>query len=124
MLTGSFESVSNRETWSQDIELTDGHTGAAINLTGAAIVVEIRAKRQSGDYGIPAGTVALSATTVNGKITLPGGGTDGVLRWTFSATDMRGVCAGTYDVGATYTLSGVTTQILIGTVPILDGIVS
>jgi len=37
---------------------------------------------------------------------------------------MRGVVPGTYDVGATYTVAGVTTQLLIGTVPIIDGVVS
>jgi len=119
MLTGSLEAVSNRETWTQDIELTDD--GTAIDLSTASIVVEVRAKRGTSDYGVPAGTAVLSATTANLKITLLGAGQ---FRWTFPATDMRGVVPGTYDVGATYTVAGVTTQLLIGTVPIIDGVVS
>ena len=41
MYTGSLPAVSNRETWSLTVTVTDD-AGAAVNLTGATITLGVR----------------------------------------------------------------------------------
>lgn len=113
MLTGSLPAVSNRETFQTERQLIDDETDEAIDLTDATIVFEIR--QQSSSSAI------LSATLTNGKIVLLD---DTTYQVTFSVTDMRTLSAGTYDVGLTIKRDNFTTQIIIGTLPVMDGIVS
>jgi hypothetical protein len=43
---------------------------------------------------------------------------------TFTETQMRTLCAGTYDVGVTMERDGITRQVIIGTLPVMDGVVA
>lgn len=113
MKTGSLEAVSNRATFQTERQMIDCETNQPIDLTGTQIVFAISCK----DYCQP----LLVATTENGKILFPDSFTYQV---TFSLAEMRRLCAGTYDVGVTATRGGFTTQIIIGTLPVLDGDVS
>lgn len=112
MLTGALPHVSNRSGFSMQIELLDDDTGEAVDLTGATIVFEI-----SDD-----GSTALSATTANSKVNLAD---TGIFQVEFTAEEMRELCAKTYMVGCTVSnADSEPQQLIIGTLPVLDGIVS
>lgn len=93
-------------------ELLDDDTDEAIDLTGATIVFEV------ADIG----SVELSATTANTKVSIVD---TGVFQVDFTATEMRALCAKTYQLGCIVSNGdSEPQQLIIGTLPILDGIVS
>ncbi|GEC33564.1 hypothetical protein N181_25250 [Sinorhizobium fredii USDA 205] len=114
MFEARFEQVSNRADWVQPFEIVDDDTGETItDFTGVEVTIEVR--EQGSSYA------RLSASIDNGKITDLG---NGVLEWQFPRSDMTGLCSGSYEIGVTIERDDLTTQYLIGIVPIVDGIVS
>lgn len=114
MYEARFEPVSNRADWPQPFEIIDDDTGETVtDFTGVSVLVEVREK---GCW-----SPRLSASIENGKITDQG---NGILEWMFPRTDMTSLCAGSYEIGVTVERDDLTTQYLIGTVPVIDGIVS
>lgn len=114
MYQANFEPVSNRADWAQTFEIVDDDAGTIItDFTGVSVTVELRE---------PGSCYArLSASIDNGKIADQG---NGILEWLFPRSEMTGLCAMTYEIGVTIERDDFTTQYLIGTLPIVDGIVS
>lgn len=121
MYRGTLDEVSNKATLMMDIEVIDDDTGELADLTGATIVVEFRAKRSVDDYDSTIATAILSASTGNGKITIP---STGVFRLLFTLAEMTSLCAQTVDAGVTITRDGFTDPLFIGLIPIIDGVVT
>lgn len=112
MLTGTLEPASNRAGFSLIVELLDDDTGDAVDLTGASIVFEVSDNSSS----------VLSATTSNAKVTIVD---TGIFKVDFTATEMRALCAKTYTLGCTVSnADSEPQQLIIGFLPVLDGIVS
>jgi hypothetical protein len=110
MYTGSLAAVSNKEDWIGVSPLIDDDN-EEVTLTDATF--EMYVCRQ--DY--PENAI-LTATTANGKITLPSATT---FQWAFTPDDMAALCAGTYDVFLRVTIANVVTQIMSCTVPVVEG---
>lgn len=110
MRTGSLGPLSNRESLQLIRQIIDTETGEAIDLTGASIVFEIR---RSG-----ACSPVLSASTDNGKITFPDVYTYQI---DIAVAEMRTLCPETYEIGLTFERDDQTTEIIIGTLPVLAG---
>lgn len=115
MFTGRLAAVSNRQTWIEQVSLTDEETDTAIDLTGHAIVVEVRSPGTS--------QALLTASTSNGAVTFPSGESAGIFQFLFTEAQMDDLCAGRYEVGVTDEIDSVTTQLMIVTVDVLDGVV-
>jgi len=113
MYVGAFPAVSNRATFRQSFQVNDGETGDLIDLSQAAITFEIRERRNKRS--------ALGATVAGGAIAVTGAGTFDV---TFTAAQMRSLGAGEYDVGCVIGIGGDEEQFIIGSLPVLDGVVS
>jgi hypothetical protein len=113
MYVGSLQPASNQADYELTVEAVDDDTGEDIDLAGASIVFELR-DRDSGQ-------TRLSATTGNGKVSILD---TGVFRASFARPDMQGLRANLYDVGCILTVNGATRQFIIGTLPVLDGVVS
>lgn len=117
MYYGALTPASNRATWSESYELTDSETGDGVDLTSVTeIVVEI--------VDPDTGASALSATKTGGGVVVVGSATDGVFQWRFESTSMRALEAKQYEVGCTISQDGDDVQLIIGTLSILDGVVS
>jgi hypothetical protein len=110
MKIGSFDAVTNRETFQTERQIIDIETGEAIDLTGASLVFEIC------DPGCR--TPRLSVSTDDGGIVFLDAYTYQV---TISEARMSGLCAGTYDVYLKCTRDDFTAQIIAATLPVLDG---
>jgi hypothetical protein len=65
---------------------------------------------------------SLLASTDNGKLTVVD---IGKFQWVFPLEDMQGLCAGQYETGLTLTNDDgtQTVQLLVGPLPIVDGVV-
>lgn len=112
MLTGALPPVSNRAGFSMQFELLDDDTDEAVDLSDASIVFEVADN----------GSIELSATTENTKVSIVD---TGVFQVDFTATEMRTLCAKTYQLGCTVTNDdSEPQQLIIGTLPVLDGIVA
>lgn len=114
MFMGSLPVASNRATYQQDFQLYDDEDGEGISLASATITLEVHKPDCS--------SAELSATIGSGIVVTDE--TEGQFELTFTATQMRTLDAVTYEVGLTITQADETVQYLIGTLPVLDGIVS
>ena len=114
MYIGALPPASNRGTYAQDFLVFDDETEEGIDLAGAVILLELR--------GPGCSAPALSASTGNGRIALQAEA--GRFALTVPADEMRSLEAIAYEAGITITQNGETTQFFIGTLPVLDGIVS
>lgn len=111
-MTGSLDAVTNRETFQIECQVVDTETGEAISLTGGTVVFEIRS--QVDGCGAP----LLSATNDDGVEFIDD---DLTMQITFSETTMNRLYPGTYDVGMTFERDGITKQVIVGTLPVIDG---
>lgn len=114
MIIGTLEPVSNRQTWKQEFSVVDVDTDEAFDISSAtAINLQVEDARTRSPM--------LVASLANGKITLPGD--TGVFRVTFTASEMHVLDARTYNIGITVTADSETSQVFIGQLPVIDGIV-
>ena len=113
MFLGTLDPASTRADWELVVAFTDADTGEPLDLTGAAVLVEARDRLSGG--------VVLSASSGNGKVSVPDAGT---IRIAVAAADMRALRADVYDIGGVLVLNGVTRQFVIGLLPVLDGVVT
>lgn len=107
---GSFERATNAADWYGAIEVTDDDTGTPYPLEDYLIELEIvdqdRCRRLFG-------------STSEGSLTLTGTG----FQFTFPASRMRELCAGSYTVNIRFTDSetGSVAEPVIANLPVLDG---
>ena len=108
MYLGTLPAVTNRATYKEQIEVSDVDTGELIDLTEATITFEIRdpLSRETRLAATLAGGIAVIST--------------GIFEVTFTAAQMRGLAAATYDVGCVVTRDD-DEQLIAGTLPVLDG---
>jgi hypothetical protein len=111
MYTGSMGAVSNREDWIVNISAV-ADDGSSYSFTGAAASVYVT------DEDLPTSAI-LSGSVADGSILISADGL--TLTWTFAATKMNTFRAGTYSVFSRMTLNGVTSQLISGTVSIVEG---
>ncbi len=107
-----FPRASNRADWRFWLKNTDPTDGSLIDIQPSQITLQVR--RQDG-----CGPV-LSAAPGDGKVTSP---STGILEVRFPASEMRGLSPNIYEVGAIITDGIDTAQLILGTVPIIDGVV-
>ena len=117
MFFGTLDPASNKATWSESFELTDSETGDPISLSAVdEITLVVRA--------IDTDTAVLTGTYTGGEIVVVGAATDGTFMWRFEASSMRGLDAATYEVGCVIEQDDDEVQLIIGYLPVLDGIVT
>ena len=110
MNTGSLAPFSNREDWQITGALVDDD-GALVTLTGSTIVFYLT------EQGSPS-TAVLTGTTTDGEITIP---TTTSFQVDFAVDDVTSLVAGTYDAYLRITISDVTTQLIAGTMQVVEG---
>lgn len=113
MYVGSLPQVSNRASWQFLFQVVDDETDDLVDVSTLSFVLEVRDPLTC--------SVVLSASTANGKIASP---STGELLASFTRDDMAALCSRTYEVGVTAADTDDTAQFIIGTLPVLDGIVS
>lgn len=122
--------VSNAADWIETMQLTSEDDGQPIDLTGCTITLQVVTQTFRGPGSVQAGwpninssygTPVLTASTTNGKLTVPA---PGVIQWTFRASELAALMAGFYEVGMVVTDGTNTTQLLIGSLPVINGAVA
>lgn len=107
--TGALPEATNRSDYVLIFELT-GDSGELLDLTGALIKFAISDPKTA--------TYLLTASTADGKITIPG---PGVFQVLFPAQEMAALCDQQYAVGCNLVINGATEQLIIGTVQVAYG---
>ena len=103
----AFQPVTNAEDWELVVNLFDD--GAAYDLDGETATMSVRD---------PWGNEVLSGTGVASD---DGDAVTSILTFTFRASSMALLCAGSYTVAAKLTESPATRQILLARLPVRDG---
>lgn len=106
MLVATFPPASNRADWIETVAFVDPETDDLIDLSGATIAVTLNEMD-----GCPRLTAAAQIITT------------GVAQFIFTRDQMMTLCAGPYSVGATLERDGATVQVVIATVPVMNGLV-
>jgi hypothetical protein len=114
MRTGTLPPVSNSETWTDTITLYDDETGETLD-TGDVTAFSIKLRDTNG-------SIALEGDLTSGHVAAAGVSTDGTFEFTFSADEMGALNAKTYEAGILITASGITRQIILGSLPVLEGL--
>lgn len=107
-----FPQASNRADWIFNLKNTDPNDGSLIDLSAYSITIQVARRDRSWPE--------LTGSTTNGHVTFPSAG---IVSVAFPAPEMNCLVSGTYEVGAIVSDGTNTTQLLIGTVPVVDGIV-
>lgn len=110
MNLGSFPRQPNAATFAGHIDVIDDQTDTPWDLSTVKIEMEITDQRNCR---------RLYGSTEDGKVTVAGDGFD----FLFAASDMRGLCAGSYTVNilATDTLTGFVAEPVIANLPVTEG---
>jgi hypothetical protein len=116
MKTPTLPAISNQATWSDTVELIDKDTGDPMDLGD---VTEITLKLRDKDSG----STVLSGSLTGGEIATVGDDADGTFQFTFSASTMSAICSSkTYEIGILVTTVTETDQVVLGTIPVLEGL--
>ncbi|SDR10178.1 hypothetical protein SAMN05519103_00747 [Rhizobiales bacterium GAS113] len=113
MITARFKPISNQSDWSTTILFNDKASDTPIDFTGLTWTLQLQLQ---GDIN----NVALLGSTATGELTNP---SLGILQVYFPVTRMKALTAGSYRLGLTVTNGIYTTQVMLGLVPIVPGIV-
>lgn len=114
MFTGQVAVISNKATWLSDVvELVDDADGTTTDLSDGAITVDVVVTIKD----IKGCTTLATASIDNGKVTIPGPG----LQWQFEVSDLTNLCAGIYRLGVKVTIDDFVTDLIDGTVAVLEG---
>jgi hypothetical protein len=117
MFQARFKPVTNQSDWATSIQFNDKASGAPIDITGDDLPLSFNlALKPVGEGNTP----SLTGSTATGELTLP---SLGILQIFFPASRMQALSPGSYDVGLTVTNGLNTAQILLGRLPIVNGIV-
>lgn len=115
MKTGTLEPVSNLETWTDTIEFYDDDDGTAFDLEDVTEVT-LRLRDPSN------GAIVLEGTLTGGDLTVVGDEADGTVEFVFSADAMSALNPKTYEIGCLLETATITKQIILGRMPVLEGL--
>lgn len=117
MYRGTLNPISNAATWTDELEFFDDETGEAMfeedddDTHPDDITLKLRDK--------DSGSTVLSGSLSGGELAISA---DGIVTFTFSASDMSGIDAKTYEVGVLYDADDVVTQLILGEISVLKGL--
>jgi hypothetical protein len=113
--TGALSAVSNRETWTISVTITD-NAGAPVDLTGAVATIGVR----EPEALMP----RVTYTSGDGKLAILSPATGGVILLNANL-DPSLFPPAMYEVGVMIRLaSGVLRTLIVATLPVVDGVVN
>ena len=111
MFTGNIAPISNRADWIDAFQVLDVETGEAIDISDATEIEVVIRKQISKDD-------LLSVTMTGGGIVLV---ETGAFQWTFPASQLRDLCAETYECVARIVKDGIASTLMIAALPVIEG---
>lgn len=117
MYIGSLPIASNRATYEVAFSVLDDDTGSGFDLSGFTVSVSVRDPVSKDELLTATNDAGVDMTFED----------DGMFTVTFTPTQMRTLCAKQYDVGITIaddSDADSVTQLFIGVIPVLSGVVS
>ena len=114
MYTGALPAVSNRETWTLSVTVTDD-VGAAVDLTGAVVTIGVREPE--------ALQPRVTYTSGDGKLAIATPATSGIFALN-ADLDPSLFPPAMYEVGVMIKIAGVKRTLIVATLPVVDGVVT
>jgi hypothetical protein len=114
MFQGQVDVISNQATWQSLVyELVDEEDGTTTDLSDGALTVDIVVTIRDKPCNSPLVTGSID----EGQVTVPGPG----FQWQFEVDDLTALCAGTYILGVKITIDDFVTDLIIGTIAVIEG---
>lgn len=107
--------VTNSEDWYEEFNAVDEDTETAFDFTGWTLTLNVRKENHSRSL--------VTASTTDGKITFPAGRDSGQFVLNVPYSTMKTLCEGDYQVGLVMEKDGTRFQFLLGSLPVLNGVV-
>lgn len=111
MFQARLQPIAKGSDWIEVVELTDIDSGEPVDFTGASFTVSLRRKGDSG----PSAT----GTNSSGQVISPEAG---IVHIQFMSGSLGNLDPGEYDIGLKIERDGFTESLIIGTLPVIDGI--
>lgn len=111
MFHARLQPISKGSDWIEIVELTDIDTGDPVDFTGATFTVSLRRK---GDT-----SAEITGNNSSGQVISPEAG---IVHIQFMASSIASLEPGEYDIGLKIERDGFTESLIIGTLPVIDGI--
>jgi len=108
---GTLDPVTNQEDWSYVIEIDDADTDEPIDLTGAAMSLNVRDTQYRA--------VVISGSIADGTLSVID---TGVVQIRVPSTKMQTLVPTVYDVGLVISMNGSVQQLIVGRLPVQDGV--
>jgi len=131
MYSGYLDTVTNKSDWNTTIQIVDSDSDEPVDLTGVDAFMQVVSCREGYphhsnhgygyDYGSGSCGPRLSGSTEDGRLTLS---SEGIISWSYPASVMNALCPRTYDIGIILKKDDQTTQLFLGKVTVLDGVVT
>jgi len=110
--------VTNSEDWYEVFEAYDDDAGAPFDFTGWSLSLTLR-RDEIGNRGAS----LITAADTTGQIAFPSGRASGQFTLTIPQASMSALCPGTYPVGVVMERDGEKFQLILGVLPVLEGVV-
>jgi hypothetical protein len=111
MFHARLQPISKGSDWIEIVELADIETGEPVDFTGATFRVTLRRK---GDT-----SPEITGTSSTGEVISPEAG---IVHIQFLASSLGSLDPGEYDIGLKIERDGFAEALIIGTLPVIDGI--
>lgn len=113
MQTTTLSPVSNLATWTETYQFLD-EDGEPLDISDAtAITIKLRDPTSGSE---------VVSGSLDDEIAFVGGGTEGIITWTFSSDVMSALEPKTYEIGAIITIDDEDVQFILGRLPVLRGL--
>lgn len=113
MFIARFDPIATGSDWTLDIEISDSETGDPIDLDG--VLASVAISRRGCE------SVDIRGSSDDGKISFPD---NGIVHIAFTASNLSRLSHGEYDVGITFERDGQKESIILGVLPVIDGVVT
>jgi hypothetical protein len=111
MFQARLQPIAKGSDWIEIVELSDIDSGDPVDFTGASFTVSLRRKGDSSP--------SVTGTNATSQVISPEAG---IVHIQFMASSIDALDPGEYDIGLKIERDGFTESLIIGTLPVIDGI--
>jgi hypothetical protein len=119
MYQGPIDVISNKADWiGPFVQLIDDSDSSIINILNVSVGFDCSVYIKDLE---PFGCQRVLGSIANGKVIASSGDDGPGFQWSFEASDLSSLCAGTYEFGIKTTTNGEVNDILVGTIAVIEG---
>jgi hypothetical protein len=117
MYQGQIDVISNKADWiGPFVQIVDDSDNSIINILNVDVAFDCSVYIKDLD-----GCQRVIGSIANGKVIASAGDDGPGFQWSFEASDLSSLCAGTYEFGIKTTTNGDVNDLMVGTIAVIEG---